>query len=155
MERWGIAGAYERYMGRWSREVAGDFLQWLGVPVGLAWLDVGCGTGALTEAIVHRLRPSRVMAVDTSPGFVAHVAAHSPRIACAVARAEALPLVDRSFDVVVAGLVLNFTDSGTTLAEMGRRGEVAGCGVRVGLRWPNGASAGILASGGRAGPGCC
>jgi hypothetical protein len=45
---WASGDAYERYVGRWSRPVAAEFLRWLGVPYGLDWIDVGCGTGALT-----------------------------------------------------------------------------------------------------------
>ena len=51
-DHWEQGDPYERYMGRWSRLVARQFLSWLNMPSGLRWLDVGCGTGALTAAIV-------------------------------------------------------------------------------------------------------
>jgi len=120
MEGWGVADAYERYMGRWSRQVAHGFLRWLGAPPDRSWLDVGCGSGALIEAVARCSRPRRLAAVDPSPGFAVHVAARLPGTACAVARAEALPLTDGSFEVVVAGPVLNFADTGAALAEMRR-----------------------------------
>ena len=37
--------AYEQFMGRWSRAVGVEFLDWLAPPDGARWLDVGCGTG--------------------------------------------------------------------------------------------------------------
>ena len=49
---WGAADRYEPYAGRWSRLVALDFVGWLGIVPGAGWLDVGCGTGALSSAII-------------------------------------------------------------------------------------------------------
>ena len=49
---WAVGEGYERYVGRWSRLVAPEFLRGLGIPGGRSWLDVGCGTGALTQAIL-------------------------------------------------------------------------------------------------------
>jgi 2-polyprenyl-3-methyl-5-hydroxy-6-metoxy-1,4-benzoquinol methylase len=46
-DAWTSGDAYEPYVGRWSRLVAREFLEWLAVPPGGRWLDVGCGTGAL------------------------------------------------------------------------------------------------------------
>ena len=40
--------AYERAMGNWSRRADSTFLDWLAVPPGLKWVDVGCGNGAFT-----------------------------------------------------------------------------------------------------------
>src|SRR5215207_11195297 len=73
---WASGDAYEPYVGRWSRLVANQFLQWLAIPPGLDWLDVGCGTGALTETIFREADPARVVGVDPSAAFVAHAAAH-------------------------------------------------------------------------------
>src|SRR5919198_5704459 len=46
---WASGDQYEPYVGRWSRLVAREFLAWIAVPPDSAWLDVGCGTGALTQ----------------------------------------------------------------------------------------------------------
>ena len=47
---WREGEAYESYMGRWSRPLARHFIGWLAPARGAHWLDVGCGTGALTSA---------------------------------------------------------------------------------------------------------
>ena len=62
-------------MGRWSRLVAVRFLDWLGAPAEAAWLDLGCGTGALTQTILARCEPRSIVAVDPSADFVAHARA--------------------------------------------------------------------------------
>ena len=105
---WAEGDAYERYIGRWSRLVAAEFVGWLGVAPGRRWLDVGCGTGALTEAILARAAPASVSGVDPSDGFisVATDRVRDPRVRFAVGEADTLPA--GPFDVVVSGLVLNF-----------------------------------------------
>ncbi len=69
--------AYERLMGRWSRLVAGPFLDWLNAPNNLTWLDVGCGNGAFTEALIARCAPAAVTAIDPSEEQLAF--ARTPR----------------------------------------------------------------------------
>ncbi|HEX5093143.1 MAG TPA: class I SAM-dependent methyltransferase, partial [Burkholderiales bacterium] len=67
---WASNEAYEKYMGRWSRRVAPHFLDWLAVPAGARWIDIGCGTGALSAAIVARREPAAVVGVDPSKAFI-------------------------------------------------------------------------------------
>jgi SAM-dependent methyltransferase len=67
---WASGAAYEPYVGRWSRLVAKEFLAWLAVPAGRRWLDVGCGTGALSQTILEHARPGEVAGVDPSAGYV-------------------------------------------------------------------------------------
>ena len=69
-DTWERGSPYERYVGRWSRQVAPVFLSWLNIPGGWRWLDVGCGTGALCAAIVDRCSPSSVTGVEPSEGFL-------------------------------------------------------------------------------------
>jgi len=107
---WEAGDAYERYIGRWSRLVAPEFLAWLNIPAGQRWLDVGCGTGALSQTIVDRADPVSVQGVDPSSGFlnVARQQVTDPRVTFKIGDARALPVGDSSVDVVVSGLVLNF-----------------------------------------------
>ena len=107
---WAIGAAYEPYIGRWSRLVALEFLAWLEVAPNAHWLDVGCGSGALTEAILARATPARIGAVDASPAFVAYARTrtHDPRATFAAADARALPWAAASVDAIVSGLVINF-----------------------------------------------
>ena len=69
-DSWNKGDPYEMYVGRWSRLVADEFLTWLNLPPSLRWLDVGCGTGALTAAISARCRPARLTGIELSQGFL-------------------------------------------------------------------------------------
>jgi SAM-dependent methyltransferase len=120
---WGNTEAYEAYMGRWSRPVAVAVLAWLGLPPGLTWLDVGCGTGALTQAILDAAEPRQILGVDPSADFVASAEAQivDPRVRFAIGDARALPAPSDAYDVVIAGLVLHFVpDPRPAALEMAR-----------------------------------
>ena len=110
VERWSSSAAYEQYVGRWSRAVAVEFVDWLAMPARLAWLDVGCGTGSVTSTVVQRAAPTRVTGVDPSLRYVLEARARlkTATAAFVAARAEQLPFDDGSFDAIVSGLVLNF-----------------------------------------------
>ncbi|MGE5864462.1 MAG: class I SAM-dependent methyltransferase [Rhizobacter sp.] len=77
-DAWQVGSAYEAFVGRWSRRVAPDFITWLGVPDGLRWLDIGCGTGALCRAILDGAEPRTLVALDPSAGFLAAAARSLP-----------------------------------------------------------------------------
>ncbi len=121
-DTWERGSPYEQYIGRWSRTIAPLFLTWLDQPAGKRWLDVGCGTGALSAAILDRCAPSSVVAVDPSDGFLelaAHNLAGKARVLAG--NAAALPLDGGACDVVVSGLVLNFVPAlPPALSEMRR-----------------------------------
>ena len=132
-DAWQAGDSYDLYMGRWSRQIAPRFLDWLGAPAGLDWLDVGAGTGALSGAILSTGAPRSLIAVDPSDGFLAKARANlgSERVELRVGDAQALPVDSDSRDVVVSGLVLNFVpDRETALGEMKR---VARRGARIGF----------------------
>jgi len=124
-DAWNNADAYEAYVGRWSRRVAVKFLDWLALPPGRHWLDVGCGSGALSRTILDTASPQSVTGVDASEQFVATV---QNRITDPIARfmvgdARALPVPDQSVDAVVSGLMLNFVpdaDQETAIRDMRR-----------------------------------
>ena len=99
---------YEPYVGRWSRLVAKEFVDWLALPKGLSWLDVGCGTGALSQTILERAAPKEVFGIDPSAGFIEYARAHVPGALFAIGEAQALELEPASVDAAVCGLVLNF-----------------------------------------------
>lgn len=109
-DRWEDAAAYDRFMGRWSRLLAEQFVLWLAVPPGSTWLEIGCGTGSLTSAICEHANPRRVTACDTSPDFVEFCRGHIsyPDLRVVVASTDALPAHDAGYDVVASSLVLNF-----------------------------------------------
>jgi SAM-dependent methyltransferase len=107
-EVWANGELYETYVGRWSRLVAKRFVAWLRPRAGARWLDVGCGTGALTDAALAT-EPASVLAVDRSPAYLDTLRRHAGReVSVAVADAMSLPVAASSVDYVVSGLVLNF-----------------------------------------------
>jgi ubiquinone/menaquinone biosynthesis C-methylase UbiE len=121
-DSWKSGDPYEYFMGRWSSLAAQGFLEWLSPRHGLKWLDVGCGSGALSEAAMHGFEPESLMAIDQSEGFV-HTAQKrlGGRAQCRVGNAIDLPVADRCVDLTVSGLVLNFIpDAGKALGEMKR-----------------------------------
>jgi SAM-dependent methyltransferase len=122
-EVWASGDAYEPYVGRWSRLVAREFLAWLAVPPGQRWLDVGCGTGALSRAILEVAAPSEVVGVDPAEGFLVYARAYTTdsRARFEVGNALGLPYETGTFDAVVSGLVLNFVSPPpSAVAEMAR-----------------------------------
>lgn len=120
---WASGETYEPDVGRWSRLVASEFVDWLAVAPDARWLDVGCGTGALTSVILTRAAPRAIVGVDRSEDYAAYAREHlhDRRARLRVADAEALPFGDGEFDVAVSGLVLNFVpDPYRAVAEMRR-----------------------------------
>ncbi|MES2561681.1 MAG: methyltransferase domain-containing protein [Pseudomonadota bacterium] len=117
---WEQGEAYERYVGRWSRQVAPLFLQSLKAQAGRRWVDVGCGTGALCAAILDHCSPSSVIGVEPSEGFLKTARDNlGERAVLLQGSATAIPLADSSVDLVVSGLVLNFVpDQRAALVEM-------------------------------------
>jgi SAM-dependent methyltransferase len=110
MDKWTSGAAYDQWMGRWSRLLAREFLRWLSLPRNLRWLDVCCGSGVLTEAIVDDFAPARVAGVDASPQQIEFARSHRgrPAVSFETGDAMALSFADASFDVAVCGLGLNF-----------------------------------------------
>jgi SAM-dependent methyltransferase len=121
-DSWEVGDGYESYVGRWSRRVAPLFLSWLSIPDGRRWLDVGCGTGALSASILDHCSPASVVGVEPSPGFLESARQRlGSRMRFDRGSAGQIPLEDGAVDVCVSGLVLNFApEQRAALAEMAR-----------------------------------
>ena len=122
-EVWASGDSYEPYVGRWSRLVAREFIPWLAIPEHSQWLDVGCGTGALSQTILEIAIPKKIKGIDRSESYVEFCRANlnDPRADFEVANAQTLPLGRATFDAAVSGLVLNFVPQpNQMLAEMAR-----------------------------------
>jgi SAM-dependent methyltransferase len=115
--------AYERLMGRWSRNVGIRFLDWLHLPKGLRCLDVGCGNGAFTEVLAARAAPSALAGVDPSKEQLAFAKIREGDRSAqfSVGDAQALPFSDGTFDVAIMALVISFvSDPAKAVSEMAR-----------------------------------
>jgi SAM-dependent methyltransferase len=138
LDRWTSGSDYDRWMGRWSRMLAEQFLIWLDIPPGARWLDVCCGSGIVTELIAERCSPKLVVGIDASPAQIAFANEHRkrPGIRFEVGDAISLPFPNASFDAAVCGLGLNYiSDPVRAIGEMRR---VASDGVIAGYVWDYG-----------------
>jgi SAM-dependent methyltransferase len=128
--------AYERFMGIWSR-LAGDvFLDWLSPLPDLRWLDVGCGNGAFSEAIVSHCKPRSIRGIDPSPEQIEFaLKRHNASIShFETGDAMNLPYENDTFDVASMALVLFFVPQPSQgVAEM-RRVVVKG-GIVTAYTW--------------------
>jgi ubiquinone/menaquinone biosynthesis C-methylase UbiE len=107
---WDNAEAYQVLIGRWSREVAYEFIKWLAPVPGINWLDIGCGTGALSQVILQNAEPFAVKGLDLSKEFVRYARRiiEDERASFDIGDAMALPVETSAYDAAVSGLVLNF-----------------------------------------------
>jgi SAM-dependent methyltransferase len=109
-DRWAAGSTYEDFMGRWSRQLAHQFVSWLRIPGGVHWLDVGCGTGALTSAICSGAYPASVLGCDPAEPFIEYARGHSQdiRASFVVAGVGGLPGRADGYGSVTSLLALNF-----------------------------------------------
>ena len=114
MSQFQNANAYERYRSGWSRAAGTQFLDWLALPPGLRWLDVGCGSGAFTALLAERAAPTELHGLDCSPDMLAYAQSRLP------AHVQ-LHTGDACFDAAVMPLVIVFLDDAArAVAEMRR-----------------------------------
>jgi len=110
-------------MGRWSRLAGEIFLDWFDIPANVRWLDVGCGNGAFTAALIARCAPVEVIGIDPSEGQIsfARTRPEAKSAQFRIGDAQALPFGDDRFDVAVMALVITFlSDPGKAVSEMAR-----------------------------------
>jgi len=107
---WTSGDSYERYVGRWSRLVAKEFIRWLAIPEDRQWLDVGCGTGVISQTILTLAKPAKVKGIDRSEDFVhtARSRVNQANVEFDPGDAQSLLVKSETYDVAVSGLVLNF-----------------------------------------------
>ena len=111
--------AYDRHVGRYGPELAGEMVRVSAIRPGQRALDVGCGTGALTMALAARLGGGSVAGIDPSERFVAACRKRVPGADVRVGTGEELPWEDDEFDVVLAQLVVDgMNDARHGAAEM-------------------------------------
>jgi SAM-dependent methyltransferase len=117
------ATGYESFMGRWSRALAPHILRSMNPRPKARWLDVGCGTGIFTEAVLHSCAPVAVMGIDPAAAQIEQAlrTVGDARAGFKQGDATHLPFADASFDYTVAALVINFIPEPlAALAEMRR-----------------------------------
>jgi SAM-dependent methyltransferase len=109
-DHWSEAATYEQFMGRWSRKLAHEFVRWLRPGPHLHWLEVGCGTGALTAAICETEAPASVVACDPAAPFIEYARQQldDTRASFVVAGADDFPVRAGGYDVATSLLALNF-----------------------------------------------
>lgn len=109
-DRWAAGSSYEDFMGRWSHLLAARFVSWLDVPHDRHWLDVGCGTGALANAVCAHARPASVTGCDPAEPFIEFARDHvrDTRVTFVVAGVDSLPRRPDGFDSIASLLALNF-----------------------------------------------
>jgi len=127
-DRWADGATYEKFMGRWSRLLTPLFVSWLPVRSDAHWLDVGCGTGALSETICSNAQPASVVACDPSESFIRHARKHQadPRLCFVVAAAGNLPTRPGGFDSITSAFALNFIPEPEAALEEMRRNTTRG-----------------------------
>lgn len=128
------AAAYEKYMGRWSVQLAPLFANFVKVNDGGKILDVGCGTGSLVKILADRTQKSQIAGIEPSQAFVDYARSRfsDPRISVDRGSAFDLPFADDTFDNSLSLLVFHLIPHPDKAAMEMRRvtrpsGTVAAC----------------------------
>jgi trans-aconitate methyltransferase len=131
-DQWAAGATYEEFMGRWSRPLARQFVDWLECPHGIDWLELGCGTGSLTAAICEQANPKSIVACDPASSLLAFAKDHvtDPRVTFVPAGADDFPMpAGERYMSVASLLALNFFPSPE--ATLQRVQTAAGAGATV------------------------
>jgi SAM-dependent methyltransferase len=117
------ADAYERFMGRWSRQMAPLLVEFAGVRDGDTLLDVGSGTGALAAALAAAAPTARIVGIDPSVSYVAMAQSRhgGSLVGFEVGDAQQMTFPNAAFDRSLSLLVVNFIpDAHKAVDEMSR-----------------------------------
>lgn len=128
------AEGYDAYMGGWSAELAGPFLDFASVQDARTIVDLGCGTANLLAAAATAFDKARLIGIDPSPALLTK-ARRRPELVRATlleGGVERIPLAADVSDFTLSLLVLQeLSDRPAALAEMRRitrpGGAVAAC----------------------------
>jgi SAM-dependent methyltransferase len=134
-DHWSAGSTYEHFMGRWSRRLAREFVRWLHSPSSIEWLELGCGTGALTTAICEYAEPATVIACDPAASFIDYARQHirDPRASFVLASATDFPLNPAGYDVIASLLALNFFPDPAAAMERMRLATTPGGTITAGV----------------------
>jgi len=130
----GSSDAYERFMGRYSRPLARSFAEFAGIHEGLRVLDIGAGTGALTDELIARAGAGNVAALEPSADYSAALRERLSGVDVRQAAAEKLPWEDGSFDGALAQLVVVFLEDAPAATREQLR-VLRDCGVGAACMW--------------------
>jgi ubiquinone/menaquinone biosynthesis C-methylase UbiE len=116
----GVADRYQRARPGYPAHIADFIGATAGIGPGAAVLEVGCGTGQLTERLAYS--SFRLTAIDPGPSMVA---AARRRLADAGVRFEVtsfeeLNAPEGSFDLVISGTAFHWIDPGVAFAKPAR-----------------------------------
>jgi trans-aconitate methyltransferase len=110
-----------------EQESSPQFVDWLDADAAKEWVDIGCGTGELTAQIVGKARPSRVVGIDMTEGFIGRAGERVPQAEFMTRNALDTSFSGGDFEYAVSGLVLNFiADKARAIREMKRIVRVEG-----------------------------
>ncbi len=109
-----VVDAYDRARPTYPR----DAVAWLVGRDAATVLELGAGTGKLTEQLVAL--GHGVVATDPDPAMLGRLQRNLPEISTLVAHAEELPANDGGFDVVVAAQAFHWFDPARALPEIAR-----------------------------------
>jgi ubiquinone/menaquinone biosynthesis C-methylase UbiE len=106
--------ALRQWLDRLSAHLAGQRISII--------VDLGCGTGRFTESLAEHFS-ARVIGVDPSQKMLdqARLKLRSDRVVLERASAEALPIADKSIDMIFMSMVFHHFSNPTTVAQECRR----------------------------------
>lgn len=114
-------GAYDWFLGRWTRRLSAPFIDFVDLPRDGRILEIGCGTGSLAGNLLARQSGRTVIGVDLSEPYLRQARNNAASGLYAASDARHLAFRSDAFAGTLAQLVLNFVpDASGAVAEMKR-----------------------------------